>query len=364
MSNLTKMPMKDAPAAGLGKPTAAPRASTRQIATIARLEARIAEQDVVIRQLQAEVAHSRKTFEHASAAAQIGVWECELSDCSLRWSDVVYDIFDLPRGSALDRGRTLEFYPKATRDVLERTRSKAIADQTGFSLDAEIVTAGGAKRWIRITASVECVDGKPVRIFGMKQDITAERTATLRLRYMAEFDSLTGLANRSRFQTLITGEPAEGIAPSPVGAVMLIDLDYFKEINDDHGHLVGDDCLKDVGRRLSLLTAWSQCVARIGGDEFAVLFGPQTPHDTVRRLGAMVVRLMKRSHLVAGRSIQLGASVGIAFSADGAGDTLYGHADTALYAAKAAGRGTVRVFGDRRPHPARDFKRLETAAAV
>ena len=308
------------------------------------MEARIGEQQAVIARLEAELAHSRKVFDRASAAAQIGVWECELADSSLRWTDVVYDIFELPRGSALDRARTLECYPPATREELERIRSKAIEGRAGFCLDAEIVTLRGNRRWIRITASVECVDGEPARIFGMKQDITAEKTATLRLRTMAEFDSLTGLANRSRFQALIGGVAAEGLEASAVGAVMLIDLDRFKDVNDDLGHVVGDDCLKEVGRRLSLLALRSDCVARIGGDEFAVVFGPQTPHEAVMRLGAAVVRLMQRPILAAGRRIHIGASVGIAFSRDGRGDALYGHADTALYAAKAAGRGTVRVF--------------------
>ncbi|ORE93938.1 hypothetical protein ATO4_15251 [Aurantimonas sp. 22II-16-19i] len=313
------------------------------------MEARIDEQQAVIARLEAELAHSRKVFDRASEAAQIGVWECELADSSLRWTDVVYDIFELPRGSALDRGRTLECYPQATREALERIRSKAIEDRSGFCLDAEIVTMRGNRRWIRITASVECVDGEPVRIFGMKQDITAEKTAALRLRTMAEFDSLTGLANRSRFQAVIggvaaEGVEAEGVAASAVGAVMLIDLDRFKDVNDDLGHIVGDDCLKEVGRRLALLRSRSDCVARIGGDEFAVVFGPQTAHAAALRLGAAVVRLMERPILVAGRRIHIGASVGIAFSQDGRGDALYGHADTALYAAKAAGRGTVRVF--------------------
>ncbi|WAP67037.1 diguanylate cyclase domain-containing protein [Jiella pelagia] len=347
MSNATNMQMTDAPTAEPGRVVAAPLPSKKRIATIAALEARMAEQDAVIRQLEAEVAHSRKIFDRASAAAQIGVWECELCDCSLRWSDVVYDIFDLPRGSALDRGRTLECYPKATREELERIRSKAIEDRTGFCLDAEIVTARGVRRWIRITASVECIADKPVRIFGMKQDITAEKAATLRLRYMAEFDCLTGLANRSRFQALITGEPADGVAAFPAGAVMLIDLDRFKEVNDEFGHLVGDDCLKEVGRRLSLLGRRCDCIARIGGDEFAVVFGPQTPRATIRRLGAAVVRLMRRPMHIGGRRIDIGASVGIAFSNGTIGDTLYCQADAALYAAKAAGRGTVSVFDGR-----------------
>ena len=326
------------------------------------LEARIAQQDAVIRQLKAEVSHSSKIFDRASVAAQIGVWECELSDNSLRWSDVVYDIFELPRGSSLDRDTTLDHYPEETRRKLNEIRAKAISERSGFCLDAEINTTRGRRRWIRITASVECANGKPVRIFGMKQDITAEKTAALRLRYMAEFDALTGLANRTRFQALMTGVPMDATEASPVGAVMLIDLDRFKSINDEFGHLVGDDCLVEIGRRLSLLVPRSECVARIGGDEFAVVFSPQTPHATIARLGAAVVRLLNRPILAAGRRVQLGASVGVAFSKDGKGDLLYGHADTALYVAKAEGRGTVRVYeGERRGH-VRDPKTVKAFA--
>nr|WP_245396389.1 diguanylate cyclase [Jiella sonneratiae] len=337
------MPAATAASVGLSPETRGPtpNSSTDRIAT---LETRIAVQEALIARLQAELAHSRKIFERASNAAQIGVWECELDDCTLRWSDVVYDMFDLPRGSTLDRDEILAFYPEATRLELEDIRSRAIREGGGFSLDAEITTARGRPRWIRITATVECEAGEPVRIFGMKQDITAEKNATLRLRHMAEFDAVTGLSSRSRFQSRMAEASNAAAAGAPVGALMLIDLDHFKQVNDAFGHLVGDDCLRAVGRRLSRLHATSDCVARIGGDEFAVVFGPETPRAVVVRLAGAVVRTMRRPIEIAGRHIELGASVGIAFADDGNSETLHAQADGALYAAKAAGRGAVRIF--------------------
>ncbi|MDY8109821.1 diguanylate cyclase [Fulvimarina sp. 2208YS6-2-32] len=307
--------------------------------------------NALIQQQKAELARSRKIFDRASEAARIGVWECELSDCSLRWTDVVYDIFELPRGSALDRSATLQFYPEASRARLEDIRSRAIAEKTGFTHDALITTANGNKRWIRITASVECEDGEPVRIFGMKQDITAEKTAVLRLRHLADFDSLTGLASRSRFQTHVAGDPDGGMAAAPLSAIVLIDLDRFKAVNDEFGHVVGDECLQETGRRLALLEPRADLLARIGGDEFAAVFGPAASRETVGRFGESVVRIMRRPIQASGHSIGLGASVGIVFSSDAAD---YARADAALYRAKAAGRGTVCVFGEEetsRPAP-------------
>ena len=133
---------------------------------------KIAAMEALIRRQAASLAHSRKIFERASAAARIGVWECNLDDESLVWTDVVYDIFDLPRGAPLDRAKTLECYPPESRKILEALRSKAIAERAGFNLDTEIVTMAGRRRWIRITATVECENDRPIRIFGMKQDIT------------------------------------------------------------------------------------------------------------------------------------------------------------------------------------------------
>jgi|SRR5690348_6169200 len=316
----------------------------RDAATIADLAAKVKEQAALIREQSAALAHSRKIFDRSSAAARIGVWECELADESLHWTDVVYDIFDLPRGSALDRKQILRCYAKDSLAELHKRRSKAIEERDGFTLDAEIVTPKGNRRWIRITASVECEDGAPLRIFGMKQDITEEKILSDRMRYLAEFDAMTGLANRSQFQSKLSQLSENDGEPGRLGALLLVDLDGFKDVNDTFGHAVGDECLKVAARRLKRACAEAELVARIGGDEFAVLVGSHLPLGDVSDLARSVIDGLNTPVEHAGKSLNLGASVGIALSDGCTPSQLFTKADAALYAAKAAGRNTFRIF--------------------
>ena len=302
-------------------------------AEVRRLKAALAAQ-------ASSLAHARKIFARASEAARIGVWECTLDGEHLTWTDVVYDLFDLPRGSALDRAAALACYTPSSRTALDDVRSRAIREGGGFTLDAEIVTGKGNRRWIRLTATVEREDGVAVRIFGMKQDITEEKTLADRTRYLAEFDALTGLANRARFQVRLAQWDEACAQEARCGALLLVDLDGFKQVNDTFGHLAGDTCLRELASRLGVVCAGADLVARIGGDEFAVLTGDGRAAEA---LAGRIVAALGRPIEGADHVSQLGASVGIAFRAGASPGTLFARADTALYAAKAAGRNTFRT---------------------
>lgn len=308
--------------------------------TIGRLQALIREQEAVIRSQAAALSHSHQIFERASAAARIGVWQCDLSDDSLIWSDVVYDLFDAPRGSVLDRASTVECYTPQSREALHTVRSQAIAERSGFTLDAEIVTPKGRHRWIRLTATVQCENGVAVRIFGMKQDITEEKILADQTRYLAEFDSLTGLANRHRFKERLSHVRVS----HAVGSLLLVDLDGFKTINDTFGHALGDECLVEMAKRLSQACEGAELVARIGGDEFAVLLGAELAEAAILDHAARIVHSLSQPVTCTGSTLALSASVGIALVSDCAPSELFGNADSALYAAKAAGRNTFRLF--------------------
>ncbi|WP_250889240.1 sensor domain-containing diguanylate cyclase [Mesorhizobium sp. dw_380] len=312
----------------------------RDAATIARLKTELAAQAALIARQEVSLAHSRKIFDRASVAARIGVWECSLPGEQLHWTEMVYDLFDLPRDSVLDRSEIIKCYPAESRKALDSLRSRAIAERSGFTLDAEITTFAGRGRWIRITATVECEAGVPVRIFGMKQDITEEKILSDRMRYLAEFDAMTGLANRGRFQARL----AHADEGRPLGALLLIDLDGFKTVNDTFGHVVGDECLKAAAERLAGGCGEADLVARVGGDEFAVLVGAHLDRAAVSDLARGIIEAMGKPVAIRGQSLRLGASIGIAFAGTGASCDLFMQADTALYAAKAAGRNTFRIF--------------------
>jgi two-component system, LuxR family, sensor kinase FixL len=124
----------------------------------------------------ASIAYYKKMYDRVSALGRIGVWECELPSEQLTWTETVYDLFEIPHGTPLDRDAIVAMYEPESRARLEQIRAEAIRHGTGFALDAKIRTGRGNLRWIRITADIEMEDGRPVRIFGTKQDITGERT--------------------------------------------------------------------------------------------------------------------------------------------------------------------------------------------
>lgn len=323
-------------------------ATAHQLAALAievTAAATIARQDRRIAALQSQMEQRERLFDRASQAARIGVWSCDLADESLTWTDSVYDLFELPRGSTLDRGATADRYTPQSRQVMEAARARAIADGTDFCIDVEIITAKGTRRWVRLTGSVELQNGVATRIFGMKQDITEEKLLSDRTRYLAETDVMTGLANRSQFQSRLLDLDGSQ-SGMPVHGLLLVDLDGFKLLNDTHGHAMGDACLREAAARLKACCGPNGLVARIGGDEFAVLAGPDLDPAGIEALAQRVVQAIGQPFACDGQQLALSASVGVAHHRNGTGDDLFRQADFALYAAKAAGRNTSRVHSD------------------
>ena len=310
-------------------------------AVIERQRRQIAAQALTIADYAALEEQRRSLFDRASATAHIGVWQCNLSDNSLLWTNGVYDLFEIPRNTPVTREMTLALYAETSRLEMEAARARAIATCSDFSLDCEIVTTTGKRRWMRLTGAVESRDGVAHRIFGMKQDITEEKLLADRTRYLAEFDVMTGLANRSRFQAHLA---ALDEGRKRIGAMLLVDLDGFKQVNDNHGHAMGDECLKETAIRLVESCGGADLVARIGGDEFAVLLQEGMSRRDVDMLAVGIVEMMVRPIVRLGQTLQLGASVGVAHNRGGSSEDLFRQADTALYAAKAAGRATSRTF--------------------
>jgi diguanylate cyclase (GGDEF)-like protein len=312
-------------------------------AAVEHLTALVEAQARTIRDYEATLAHSRYIFDQASAAARLGIWECDLASEKLTWSDGTYDLFDVQRGTALVRARAISFYEEESLRTLQAVRSRAIKERKPFSLDAAIVTPQGNRRWIRIHATLEGGGDAPSRLFGIKQDITEEKNRLDRIRYFAEFDDMTGLANRNKFQSHLAQMCGDAPTRRAGGALLLIDLDGFKEVNDTLGHMAGDECLKAAAHRLQIVCDNASLVARVGGDEFAVLL--DAPHDGAAcQLAAGIIAVLSQPFHREGNSYCIGASIGIAAIEGCLAPDVFRNADAALYAAKAGGRKTFRVF--------------------
>jgi len=172
------------------------------------------------------------------------------------------------------------------------------------------------------------------------RDISEQRRTREEMRHMAQHDSLTGLANRSLFNQRLT----EALAGDGNVAVLLLDLDHFKEVNDTLGHPVGDSVLLGTAHRLRDAVGQGDTVARLGGDEFAVIVTGFAEVAEVRKLARRIIDAANKPHEVAGETVLVGASAGIGLSGSRDSERLLKEADIALYAAKGEARGGFRFF--------------------
>lgn len=288
-------------------------------------------------------------YSQAARLVGLGAWECDLATERLGWTEAVYDLFDLPQGSVLRRPAIVELYTDESRAAMNAVRAGVIETGRPATLEAEIRPARGVSRWLRLSIDVERQDGRSVRLFGAKQDITREREAWDRLRAMAERDALTGLANRAMFDTRYRAAMAGTLRHDRVAALALIDFDHFKTINDRLGHLAGDECLRQVARRLQQRFADAILVARIGGDEFAILLRAPLGATRLRAVLERAVVAIAKPVFFNGAWIDIGVSIGAAIFdplCRSKITDLFGRADAALYEAKGAGRKTIRLFAD------------------
>ena len=200
--------------------------------------------------------------------------------------------------------------------------------------------------------------GRPHHVVAVR-DLQARKEAEQHIHYLAHHDALTSLPNRSHFNARIDQEIAV-LAKGESLAVLCLDLDRFKEVNDLFGHAAGDTVLQTVAARVTAILDGHQIMARLGGDEFAVLMpGPANPATASRLAESILEALRTTSDTPETNSIS--ASIGIAICPDDATDrqALLSHADTALYRAKTEGRNTYRFFEARMGAEVRERRMLE-----
>jgi diguanylate cyclase (GGDEF)-like protein len=189
-------------------------------------------------------------------------------------------------------------------------------------------------------------DGRVVGWRGVASDVSAAQLANRQLTWLAHYDPLTGVANRHHFRHQLAEmlAPAQGTPRS--FALLCLDLDHFKTINDTLGHGIGDALLQEVARRLGGRARRSDTVARLGGDEFAILLRDVATRDEAEAMTRRLLEGLLAPCEVQGARIAVRTSIGIAMApADGTDiDALLNCADLALYAAKSAGRGEFRFY--------------------
>ena len=284
-------------------------------------------------------------------------------------------------GERLDVRALLRMVGRSQRRGLMRMLSEVVAHNAVLATDVSVTLFDGRQRIIHVEAEAEFDHGHGVGYTGVFQDVTDRRVAEDRIRHLANFDALTGLPNRRQliWRTERALEQARRLNHN--AALLLIDLDRFKNVNDTLGHAAGDELLMEVSRRLRACVRHSEqvmegaleaagarshrtleAVGRLGGDEFVALLPEVGEEADAQRVAHRILDALRDPIFVAGQECFCTASVGIAmFPRDGLNLVdLMRNSDVAMYAAKSAGRNAATAYSPHLGGRGRDKIELET----
>ena len=225
---------------------------------------------------------------------------------------------------------------------LERMVAAIVEGDEVASADFERRDLEGGSRWLHVV--LNAIEGRRDLLQGIVNDITERKRAEDKARAQAERDALTGLLNRRGLERAYSSRRHEYAGTAGLG-VLLVDLDGFKWVNDNHGHEAGDELLQLVARRIEGVVRRSDKVARIGGDEFVLLLDDLKSMSMARNIAAKLVDAIGQPFAVLdGRKVRIGASVGVVFTQYPSGELaeLLRRADAAMYEAKKAGKSQYR----------------------
>ncbi|MDB5705979.1 MAG: hypothetical protein JWN66_3095 [Sphingomonas bacterium] len=307
------------------------------------------------RMAQGALAESEERFRLAVQAARLGIWDYDTVTGERRWSEELLDMLGLPADATPSMAAALEIVHPDDRQKFQSIVAKAADGMApiGFEVALRIRRArDGALRWLKstgwttVSGSGGAGSGQMSRLIVTFQDVTEERDAEERIRWAAAHDPLTQLPNRLALQEEL--ESAVALA-GPAGervALLLLDVDNLKRINDTLGHDAGDALLRTFAHRLAEVAPDRATVGRLGGDEFAIVIPAVSGEADAEQCAAALIESLRAPFSFNGRALDFGASIGTSiYPAHGTNPTeLLKSADLALYAAKTSGRGRTVMF--------------------
>ena len=328
-----------------------------------------------------DLKQNQRRLSNAQRIGEMGDWEWDVRQGRVSASEQAWRIFG--RDSGLGALEDDQFLTTVHEEDVERVRlacERAIANGDDFAIEHRVVQRGGVMRHVHQQVEVIEQDeqGRAVRLAGAVHDITRRKDAEEQVRRLAYFDTLTGLPNRLLFTEQLITAVAHAERNGHQLAIMFIDLDDFKRVNDTLGHGAGDDLLKQIGARLAgsirgldLLTRSGMdssggdsgnTIARLGGDEFIVLLNNVHEAIDAGSVARRLVSALAEPVMVQGNELFVSCSVGVAtFPGDGSDiETLLMNADTAMYRAKESGRGGFQFYDRSMNASARARLQMET----
>ncbi|MBK6728701.1 MAG: EAL domain-containing protein [Xanthomonadales bacterium] len=284
-------------------------------------------------------------FDEVQSLASIGGWHYDFRRRRMYGSRELHRLLELPRDGVLEREAMYALFVPGDRERLRTAMDAARLSSEAFDLELRIVTASGQRRWLRVIGQPQLQRGAAESVIGTAQDVSARKRQEEQLRRQALTDSLTGLSNRDalmRALALALDEAQPGSGP----ALLYVDLDRFKVINDLLGHAAGDGLLVAAAQRLRRALGPNTLLARFGGDEFMIMIAPCSDEVQARDTAVRITTAFAEPFPHSGEEFSITASVGVAhYPQDGATiQQLINHADAAMFDAKRRGRNNWQAF--------------------
>ncbi|WP_246700906.1 EAL domain-containing protein [Rhodopseudomonas sp. BR0M22] len=289
-----------------------------------------------------------RALEEAHRLGKIGTWHHRLDTGRTVWSPDLYQLLGLePDAFEPTYENTTSYFLGDDAQRLLKLQDRVLRTSKTEATDIQVLHTDGAPRDLAIICKAEIANGQIVGLVGTAQDVTERKEAERRLERLAYTDPLTGLANRALFKRRLAELFEAPLSEHGHTALYLIDLDRFKEVNDSLGHSTGDSLLIHVAGVLRRELDPQAFIARIGGDEFAVLTHSPNPSGEapIALADRLIARLSVPVELTEGEAC-IGATIGIALLPEhgATAEKASRNADLALYMAKEAGRGRAQLF--------------------
>ncbi|MEO8384913.1 MAG: EAL domain-containing protein [Betaproteobacteria bacterium] len=298
-----------------------------------------------------ELRNSEAQLRLAMEAADMGSWLWNIDSGTMSFSEGFGPLVGMQRGAVIrDYAHLMSMIHPDDRSTTDVAVLRALKLNTSFDLEYRVVWPDGTVRWMAVRGQItRNASGKAQRIIGVSADVTSRKQAEQRIAYLAHHDALTGLPNRVLLQDRIEQAIAHSHRNATQLAVMFIDLDHFKNINDSLGHQQGDTLLQLVAARILNGLREIDTVSRLGGDEFVIVIPALSPQDEgshVTAVAQKVLESLAASFQVQSHELNVGASIGISiYPTDGeTAEILMRNADAAMYHAKGRGRNQYQFF--------------------
>ncbi|EDZ61302.1 diguanylate cyclase/phosphodiesterase with PAS/PAC sensor(s) [Sulfurimonas gotlandica GD1] len=300
------------------------------------------------RKREEELQKKETAMNEAQSIARVGSWSIDLKTNTLSWSNECYNIFGIEHGTQMNYELFVEMIHKDDKENALLAWDEALKGAK-FEIEHRVIV-GSETKWVREKAKfVIDEDGTIVSGIGTVQDITERKQYENKLERLANFDTLTGFANRTFLFSYLQKVVHRCKRNNKIAALLVLDMDHFKDINDSYGHDIGDELLALIAKRLSTRIRGGDFIARLDGDKFAIILEDINNSDDAAMFAKEIMEEVEKPFYLSNTSeVHICSTAGIVIAPENAetAEELIQFADTALYKGKKDKRGGISYYSD------------------